>query len=232
MAKLIRFDLPMNGKKVKDLDELRDNITVEILDHYKTSLLAKWLQVRGRNEELVALEQITASDDVSLLKSICELFDIDADDWIIAALLEPEKPFDGLSIAALRGANTQKFEEYIRKTYSEAMRLYRNIMDIEEYISGKITINAFKLAKNYGISNIGILSARSVFSVSKSNREEELEKELERLSSHYCAIAESLISQNDTNLMEILDKLKILREEDLELLLKKIDTLLGYDGKK
>ncbi len=95
MARLIRFDLPMNGKKITNLDELGDNMTVEIIGHYKTGLLAKWLRVRGHDEHLAALGQIAESDDASLLKAICSLFDVEVDDFIVAALLEPAKPSDG-----------------------------------------------------------------------------------------------------------------------------------------
>jgi hypothetical protein len=98
MAKLIRFDLPMNGKKLKGIDELSDNMTVEILGHYKTGLLANWLRVRGNIKELTALEQIVAGDDAALLKEICAIFDVEVDDFIVAALLEPAKPFDGSTI--------------------------------------------------------------------------------------------------------------------------------------
>lgn len=92
MAKQIRFDLPINGKKVKTLDELCDNMTIEILDHYRTGLLSKWLEVRGHTQELTALEQISDTNDSALLKAICKIFDLYIDDFIIAVLLAKEVP--------------------------------------------------------------------------------------------------------------------------------------------
>jgi hypothetical protein len=127
MAKLIRFDLPMNGKKVKDLDELRDNMTVEILDHYKTGLLAKWLRVRDYNEALTILEQITVDDDVVLLKTICGVFDIEVDDLIIASILKPEKPFTGSAIGSLKTINYHNYEEIIRNLLDDIEKIHTKI---------------------------------------------------------------------------------------------------------
>lgn len=78
MAKLIRFDLPINGEKVKTLDELRNNITLEILEHYETGLLEKWLRVRGYNYVLLELKKITTNDNAERLKAICGIFEIDS----------------------------------------------------------------------------------------------------------------------------------------------------------
>lgn len=91
MAKLIRFDLPMNGTKVKTLDELRDNMTVEILEHYKTGRLEKWLRMRGYDGELTGLKQVADENDASLLKRLFDIFGIEADDFVIAAILKPEE---------------------------------------------------------------------------------------------------------------------------------------------
>ncbi len=41
--KMIKFDLPMNGKKIVTLEELRDNASIELLAHFKSGLLIKWL---------------------------------------------------------------------------------------------------------------------------------------------------------------------------------------------
>lgn len=93
VIKTIKFDLPIDGVKVKNLEELRDHFTVEILEHYYNGLLAKWLKSRNLNEELTALEAIHTEDHFTLMQQLCEVFKIDADEMIIASALgmPPEK---------------------------------------------------------------------------------------------------------------------------------------------
>ena len=97
--KLIKFDLPIDGIKAKNIDELRTHFTVEILIHYRNGLLAKWLRSRDMNEELAALASIEGLDEYSMLKRLCEIFGVEADDLVIAALLDglPEKTVDSMS---------------------------------------------------------------------------------------------------------------------------------------
>ena len=44
MAKMIKFDLPIDGVKVATLDQLRDHFTTEIIAHFRSGLLTRWLQ--------------------------------------------------------------------------------------------------------------------------------------------------------------------------------------------
>ena len=52
MAKMIKFDLPIDGVKVSTLDELRDHFTAEIVGHFRSGLLAKWLRSRRMTDQL------------------------------------------------------------------------------------------------------------------------------------------------------------------------------------
>ncbi len=92
--KTIKFDLPIDGVKVKNIEELREHFTVEILELYNNGILLKWLKSRRNLEEASRLETIPVTlSQFSLLKTLCEIFTIDADDMIIAAALgiQPEK---------------------------------------------------------------------------------------------------------------------------------------------
>ena len=93
VIKTIKFDLPIDGVKVKNLEELRDHFTVEILEHYYNGLLAKWLKSRGFNEEVSGLVMINSSDRFIVMKQLCEVFKVDTDDMIIASAIgtPPEK---------------------------------------------------------------------------------------------------------------------------------------------
>ena len=85
MAKMIKFDLPIDGVKVATLDDLRDHFTTEIIGHYRSNLLVRWLQSRGLTRELAAVEALATGDDAATLKELCRIFEIKADDDAIAA---------------------------------------------------------------------------------------------------------------------------------------------------
>ena len=85
MAKMIKFDLPIDGVKVATLDDLRDHFTTEIIGHFRSGLLARWLQSRGWTRELSAVGALATADDATTLKELCRIFEIQADDDAIAA---------------------------------------------------------------------------------------------------------------------------------------------------
>ncbi len=94
VIKTIKFDLPIDGVKVKNLEELRDHFTIEILELYQNGLLLKWLRSRNMVEEISCLESLSKTlSRVQMMKVFCEVFKVDADDMIITAALgmPPEK---------------------------------------------------------------------------------------------------------------------------------------------
>ena len=80
MAKTIKFDLPIDGVKVATLDDLRDHFTTEIIKHFRSGLLVRWLRSRSMAHELAAVEALTARDDVAILKELCRIFEVEASD--------------------------------------------------------------------------------------------------------------------------------------------------------
>ncbi|MBV5309869.1 DUF1566 domain-containing protein [Chromatium okenii] len=100
MPKIIKFDLPLDGIRAKNIEEIREHFTLEILAHYRSRLLGKWLAVRKLNTELEALQAIdTSDDDQAVFKRLCEIFAVDADDAVIAVLFNDPTPKFGLNIA-------------------------------------------------------------------------------------------------------------------------------------
>jgi formylglycine-generating enzyme required for sulfatase activity len=80
MAKPIRFDLPINGIKVKDLEELHDNLTEEIVTLARSGMLARWLTPRGHRDEA---DRVTAAvadheKDAALCLALCDIFGVAA----------------------------------------------------------------------------------------------------------------------------------------------------------
>lgn len=99
--KIIKFDLPMNGVKVKNIEELRDNFTKEIIGHYQSGLLGKWLKTRGLNQHYDRLAEFSKDDDFSLLLSLATVFDMSVDQDILHALLDEAEPYSGMNVALL-----------------------------------------------------------------------------------------------------------------------------------
>lgn len=94
VIKTIKFDLPIDGVKVKNVEELRDHFTIEVLELYQNGLLLKWLRSRNMVEEISQLESLSKMlSRAQLMAALCEVFKIDIDDMIIAAALgmPPEK---------------------------------------------------------------------------------------------------------------------------------------------
>ena len=85
MAKTIKFDLPIDGVKAATLDDLRDHFTTETIEHFRSGLLARWLRSRSMTRELAAVEALTADDDAAVLKELCGIFEVEADDDAITA---------------------------------------------------------------------------------------------------------------------------------------------------
>ena len=85
MAKMIKFDLPIDGVKVATLDDLQNHFTTEIIGHFRSGLLARWLRSRGSTQELAAVEALATGDDATTLEELCRIFEIEADDDAIAA---------------------------------------------------------------------------------------------------------------------------------------------------
>ena len=59
MAKTIKFNLMLDGKPVRTIEEFQENFCIDdILEFYQKGLLQKWLKVRGFDEYLKKVEAI------------------------------------------------------------------------------------------------------------------------------------------------------------------------------
>jgi hypothetical protein len=81
VIKTIKFDLPIDGVKVKTIDELKNHFTTEVINLYKNGLLSRWLQSQGMGEYVQALSNLSPqANDALLLSSLCEIFNVAIDD--------------------------------------------------------------------------------------------------------------------------------------------------------
>jgi hypothetical protein len=179
--KIIKFDLPIDGVNVKTIEELREHFTVEILTLYNNGMLLKWLHSRKYLKEASHLEAMPATlSRFSLLKTLCEIFVVEADDMIISAALGmlPEKmernfPEIKAQYRAIASAETafEASKPIIEKEYECTVEVDRNnilIIDLENQIDAlNIEINQLEdnIADNDLMHNLAI-TKWSVFSSS------------------------------------------------------------------
>ncbi|BCZ17487.1 hypothetical protein NHP190003_13070 [Helicobacter sp. NHP19-003] len=87
--KLAKFALACDGEKVTSLDQLKEHFNLlDILEHYKSGTLHRWLKSRGYASELEGVEAIKATEDADILNALCGVFGIEADLETINAILK------------------------------------------------------------------------------------------------------------------------------------------------
>jgi hypothetical protein len=87
--KSIKFDLNINGVKVRTLDVLQENVTAEILTLYRKGTLQRWLQSYGYETEKENVAAIVDSDDEkSLLISLGAALGVEVPEEVADYLLE------------------------------------------------------------------------------------------------------------------------------------------------
>jgi len=83
--KQIKFNLILDGKPVRTIEELQDNFNLDdILDYFFNGLLEKWLKVRKYDSFLAQVQTIHAKIEiVEISKKLINIFDIELNDEAI-----------------------------------------------------------------------------------------------------------------------------------------------------
>ena len=97
MTKAIKFDLAIDGVRVRNREELSSHFTTEVIGYFRTGLLERWLDSRKMDEDLEEqLESVKSinknGDDVSILIDLCRTFGVDVDDERARMAVEDPKP--------------------------------------------------------------------------------------------------------------------------------------------
>ena len=80
MAKTVKFNLICDKKPVRTIEDLQKNFSVEdVLAYYDNRLLHRWLEVRGYDEELKMVSDITSTDKMDIIKELIKIFNISVD---------------------------------------------------------------------------------------------------------------------------------------------------------
>lgn len=86
--KPIKFDLPLNGTKVHNLEELRNNLTTEILELQANGLLLKWLRIRGFTAEAEKTTAITTENRSDRWLALLDIFGLISTELNIYEIIE------------------------------------------------------------------------------------------------------------------------------------------------
>lgn len=109
MAKTIKFNLILDGNPVRNIDDLKNNFSIEdILETYNNGLLKKWLSVRGYNKYLDDINSIEADDNAKQIQALIKIFEIECDD---------NKIKEGLAIIDYINERKLLFDEYSKANY-------------------------------------------------------------------------------------------------------------------
>jgi len=106
--KLIKFDLPINGTKVKNLEELRDNLTDEILALARSSQLERWLRTRQLLTQADAVVKAVKQEGThkGLFLALCGVLEVEVHLDDVRAI------FDAVPAPGIAIHNARYFEMY------------------------------------------------------------------------------------------------------------------------
>ena len=126
--KTIKFNLKCNNQPIRNIEDLQNNFFVdEVLAYYENKALHRWLEVRGYTDKLNEVNQIKSTGSIEIIKSLLEIFDIEANDeelektiYVLGfrndkkkELLETEK----------RDSNERDVIENYKKNYEKIIKL-------------------------------------------------------------------------------------------------------------
>jgi regulator of replication initiation timing len=138
--KPIKFDLPFNGTKLCTFDDLKNNLTAELLEPFRTGKLAKWLRVRKLDEQADAVDALLAADnerEVQSLKGLMELFDGETDENLLRAAIAERKQ----ALPSVQNSNDEEVESL--KAENEALKI-----EIEQLKNQLINEDKAKIAND------------------------------------------------------------------------------------
>lgn len=152
--KQIKFDLPIDGAKVRNVEELRDHFNTEILDLHKSGLLAKWLRSQRQPDLQAQVEAIAEnSSDQERLDALCRVFSIELDSEIIQQLTQLHDQGikrGGISIDPLQIEYESFYEKYNAfldkfKSFTDEFEDYKRFLEYCRSFKKKDTVDDIAL---------------------------------------------------------------------------------------
>jgi hypothetical protein len=166
--KLIKFNLPLNGASINTLEQLQNNLTAEILDHFRSGKLRKWAQTRNLIEQADKLKNLVDEDierETDLLKSICDIFDSQPDGITLQAAIEERRKLSPTSqylideeIEKIREDFSKKETEYLL----EIQKLKQDAAAIKDELEEKDLASEWKSTAKFAFHTQILMKLSSV----------------------------------------------------------------------
>ena len=126
--KRIRFDLPIDGEKVSSIEELQKHFTTEIIGHFRSGVLERWLESRRDSTFLPEVRKLAGndearSDDAVALRELCRIFEVEADEATIEAAVAKPTGVPGMGLRTQRPHTRKEFLDWFVATTHSLSRL-------------------------------------------------------------------------------------------------------------
>ncbi|WP_120944757.1 hypothetical protein [Helicobacter labacensis] len=121
--KLAKFVLHCDNHRVGSLEELREHFDIlDVLEHYKSNTLQRWLRSRALQSELEQVLAINATSDVEIILALCQIFSVGVEKEDIEAVLKSQQALANkqAQLEKYQGQQTE-LEKLIRKLIQEAI---------------------------------------------------------------------------------------------------------------
>ncbi|WP_086234949.1 hypothetical protein [Campylobacter devanensis] len=159
MAKKIKFDLQVNGVSISSLEGLQDNFNIEdIIEHFKSGLLMRWLEAQGLETELKELNKL----DHNLAQSISKIFGITE----MAKKIKFNLQVNGASVSSLESLqNNFNIEDILEHFKSGLLMRWLEVQGLETELKelNKLDQNSDNLAQSiskiFGITESSVKNA-------------------------------------------------------------------------
>ncbi|MDD5229565.1 MAG: hypothetical protein PHN45_08695 [Methylococcales bacterium] len=151
MIKPIKFDLKLNnGTSLATLDDLEENLSPELFQHFYSGKLAKWLRVRKLDEQADAVEKLLTEihdREVQSFKGLIELFGGEADvDSLRTAITERKKASSSIQNSDDEEIQQLKAENKVLKKEIEEKK--QNLPQIKKYQVNQELLNKLYQQEN------------------------------------------------------------------------------------
>jgi hypothetical protein len=149
MAKTIKFNLIIDNKPIRSLDDLRENFNInDILGAYHNGSLKRWLETRDSANEIAALEKITG-DDIEAALELCRIFNKDCTKEQLETAAYPFE-FKQKEAEKLRQyKNLKEQKDEVIRAYHGAYEKILKELESNSYNYSYVKLGVAEIYKNY-----------------------------------------------------------------------------------
>ncbi|WP_120951833.1 hypothetical protein [Helicobacter sp. L8] len=172
--KLAKFVLHCDNHRVGSLEELREHFDIlDVLEHYKSNTLQRWLRSRALQSELEQVLAINATSDVEIILALCQIFSVGVEKEDIEAVLKSQQALANkqAQLEKYQGQQTE-LEKLIRKLIQEAIKPRVGIMP-----SNKSKLKSYEALKSQLLNAPNLESGKAILVELLDQHFEALEKD-------------------------------------------------------